>query len=444
MYKGKCTPFRHARPDGDARPRAPASTDPPQTITYSTLRSVHGPVFAFAHRRRQAGRARRRPKRVDFHELDAAWPFMRLAENTPTDAQSFHRDDARLPGHRELVLRRRQPHRVSAERPVPAPREGHERRPADLGQRPRRLAGLQPGDLRYKRLPDSANPQPVDPRGATSSPGTTRRRRGWRMAAGDVGQRPGPPRALLLHGLPRRRHGRGKPVDLASAQPPVTARRDRRPARPTDYPWMRRVIGSRPRRARRPLLALLDAWVQGGSAAARPRRRQRRTTTAPPSCSMDAWWPLAVRGEFQPGLGARLLDFASREFNPIQPDGIATAAATASSTASRWTSRRTCARCWAAHVRGRFSRIYCGGGIRDTLPGDARARRSLAAAAKLSAKYGASTDAWKLPVTCPVTTPASCDQIVPDQRRGDLDPASPFDNRGTFYQAVAVSGKRSR
>jgi hypothetical protein len=50
---------------------------------------------------------------------------------------------------------------------------------------------------------------------------------------------------------------------------------------------------------------------------------------------------------------------------------------------------------------------------------------------------------WKLPVTCPVTTPPSCDQIVPTAAGAVNIPPQPFDNRGTFYQAVAVSGHRA-
>jgi hypothetical protein len=41
-----------------------------------------------------------------------------------------------------------------------------------------------------------------------------------------------------------------------------------------------------------------------------------------------------------------------------------------------------------------------------------------------------------------VTTPPSCDQIVTTAAGAIPIPNQPFDNRGTFYQAVAVSGHR--
>jgi hypothetical protein len=92
-------------------------------------------------------------------------------------------------------------------------------------------------------------------------------------------------------------------------------------------------------------------------------------------------------------------------------------------------------------VKGRFSRSYCGGGslkrcralLTSTL---------LQAAGQLAAKYGPDQANWKLPVTCPVTTPAGCDQIVPTSAGAISIPPQPYDNRGTFYQAVAVSGHR--
>jgi hypothetical protein len=92
-------------------------------------------------------------------------------------------------------------------------------------------------------------------------------------------------------------------------------------------------------------------------------------------------------------------------------------------------------------VRGAFSRGYCGGGslrrcralLSSTL---------LEAVAALRARYGVSTAGWTLPVTCPVTKPPSCDQIVPTAAGAISVPPQPFDNRGTFYQAVAVRGHR--
>ena len=89
-YRGRCIQFRMR----DQTVTTPYSvlnpTSPPEKITYRTMRSVHGPVFAFA-RVHGAPVALSKAKAVDFHELSAALPFMHLAENQATSARSFQR-----------------------------------------------------------------------------------------------------------------------------------------------------------------------------------------------------------------------------------------------------------------------------------------------------------------------------------------------------------------
>ena len=137
VYKGECITFM-MRDQTLTTPFSPSRlTSRRQTITYRTMRSVHGPVFAFAT---VAGApvALTKAKGVDFHELEAVFPFMRLAENQPTDARVVPAGVLDLPGHGELVLRRRPHDRVPAVRPLPAPRARVRRRPAVLGRRARR------------------------------------------------------------------------------------------------------------------------------------------------------------------------------------------------------------------------------------------------------------------------------------------------------------------
>src|SRR3954452_2017942 len=89
-YKGKCRPFT-MRTQEVTTPTSPVDPKPPKTITYRTMRWVHGRVFKFGT---VGGKpvAFTKAKGVDFHELDAALPFMRMAENHPTDAKSFMKD----------------------------------------------------------------------------------------------------------------------------------------------------------------------------------------------------------------------------------------------------------------------------------------------------------------------------------------------------------------
>src|SRR4051812_12509448 len=97
LYKGKCIPLRRRDITFTTPPPSAGNSNPPEQITYRPLRSVHGPVFAFAT---VGGKpvALTKAKGVDFHELDAVLPFMRLAENGPTDYKSFTETMDHFPG----------------------------------------------------------------------------------------------------------------------------------------------------------------------------------------------------------------------------------------------------------------------------------------------------------------------------------------------------------
>ena len=143
MYKGECTPFRERDVTVTTPPPSAGNMSPQEEITYHPLRSVHGPVFAFAT---VDGKpvALTKAKGVNFRELDAVLPFMHVAENQPTDYKSFVRDVQPVPGDRELVLRRQQARRLHAVRLLPRARARRRRRPPLQRRRQRRLAGLRP------------------------------------------------------------------------------------------------------------------------------------------------------------------------------------------------------------------------------------------------------------------------------------------------------------
>jgi hypothetical protein len=148
-----------------------------------------------------------------------------------------------------------------------------------------------------------------------------------------------------------------------------------------------------------------------------------------------------VRAEFQPVVGKPLMDFINQQFNSIQPDGIRDGTGNGFFAGWEMDVQQDLRQVLHQRVSGRFSRTYCGRGslkrCRALL-----VRTLLQAAAGLRSRYGASTANWRLPVTCAVTSPPSCDQIVAVAAGAINVPPQPFDNRGTFYQAVAVNGHR--
>src|SRR5947209_5034038 len=96
IYKGHCIPFLMRR-QSVTTPVAPSSPSPPQTVVLQTMRSVHGPVFAYATVHGRAV-ALAKAKAVDFHEFSAAIPFMELSENAATNVRSFMSIMGAFPG----------------------------------------------------------------------------------------------------------------------------------------------------------------------------------------------------------------------------------------------------------------------------------------------------------------------------------------------------------
>src|SRR5207247_9309357 len=95
-YRGKCIPFT-MRYQTVMTPVSPVDPQPPQKIVYRTMRSVHGPVFAYATLKGRAV-ALSKAKAVALRELGASIPFIRLAENAPQNVPQFMNVVSRFPG----------------------------------------------------------------------------------------------------------------------------------------------------------------------------------------------------------------------------------------------------------------------------------------------------------------------------------------------------------
>jgi hypothetical protein len=300
--------------------------------------------------------------------------------------------------------------------------------------------GYQPATHDYSRLPARANPASIDPRQGYLVNWNNAMAHGWRVAAGDWSNGP-VVRATMLKDLllGALHHG---PLDLAGITGMVTA-----PSLTSDlrgmsvWPWLRRVIGKSGGPQVQQLVSVLNTWSAGGSQR-RAIGGSNYVADGPAVLLMDTWWPLLVRAEFQPVLGQPLLNFISQQFNTIQPDGIRDETGNGFFEGWEMDVQKDLRQVLRQPVRGRFSRTYCGGGslkhCRSLLDSTL-----LQAAGQLSQRYGSSTSRWQLPVTCPVTTPPSCDQIVPIAAGAINVPPQPYDNRGTFYQADAIIGHRA-
>ncbi len=437
LYRGRCTAFS-SREIVEHTPVAPTSPSPQQTITMHTLNSVHGPVTSYARVHGVPVALATAAATVD-HEAPAYVAFMRLAENRPHSPQSFIAAMHAYPGSENWFYVDQK--NIAVYQSGIFPEHARATNPdfPIWGTGRWDWRGFKPATDGYRGLPAGANPQAIDPKQGYLVNWNNALAHGWRVAAGDWENGP-VVRATILQDLlsSALRHG---PLTLAGLTGMVTA-----PSLTADlrgmavWPWLHRVIG-RPRSNRlRGLVGLLQKWSRAGS--------QRRSLAyggdvagGPAVLLMDTWWPRLVRAEFQPVAGRSLINFVSRHFDQIQPDGIRDGSGNGFFEGWEMDVQKDLRQVLHRHVRGRFSRTYCGHGslrrCRALLT-----RTLLQAAGALRKRYGASMSNWKLPTVCALSSHPACDQIQPTAA-GAIDvPPQPFDNRGTFYQAVAVSGHR--
>jgi acyl-homoserine lactone acylase PvdQ len=437
LYKGRCVPFT-SRTVTETTPVAPTSPSAPTTITLHTLRSVHGPVPQFATVRGTPVALAISPATL-FHETPAYVAFMRLAENRVNSPQSFIATMHAYPGSENWFYVDRTHIAVLQSGWFPLHARGSNPDLPIWGTGRWDWRGYDPATHAYRRLPASANPAAIDPPGGILVNWNNAIAHGWRVAAGDWENGP-VHRATILRSLLLSALRRG-PLDLAGITKAVTALSLTEDLRGlTDVPLLSAVIGRSRNATVRSLIGRLDAWSRAGSQR-RDLNSDNTVDDSPAVLLMDTWWPLLVRAEFQPAAGKPLMDLIDQAFNRIQPDGIRDGSGNGFFAGWEMDVQKDLRQVLRRRVRGRFSRTYCGGGSLTRC-------RSILTATLLTAyragqaRYGANFADWKLPVTCPVTTPPSCDQIVTTAAGALQIPNQPFDNRGTFYQAVAVNGHR--
>ena len=427
-YRGKCIPFMERDIKVTTPPPSAGNQNPPEEIVYHPLRSVHGPVFAFATVKGKPV-ALAKAKGVNFRELDAVLPFMHIAENEPTDYKSFVKTFSPFPGTENwfYVDDRRTGFMQSGSYPAHA-------RGADVdlpynGDGTGDWQGFDPEDYTYKRIALSRRPKAVDTEQPIIISWNQKEAPGWRKGPtewsdGSVH------RAEILETYVKAeiRKGGGK-TDLTGLMRAVNR------AAITDvrgqhvYGLMRRVVG-KARGGDEQMLKLIDKWRRDGSHRLDEDGDNLYENGAAVAL-FDNWWPMFVRASFRPALGEELFAKVT-DFIGIDGNG--------------WD--------WASHVdkdlrmvlgrkvRGPHSQIYCGG----AKPRGARKRcrnvllKTLRVAVEQTSKEQASDDpaAWKVQAICD----EGCDNIEPTELGAVGTPPFPWQNRGTFHQVVEMSGHR--
>jgi acyl-homoserine lactone acylase PvdQ len=445
VYKGRCRRFT-MRDQTVTTPTGAGNPDPPQEITYRTMRSVHGPVFAYAAVR---GRpvALAKAKGVDFQELGAAIPFMRLAENEPRDVRGFMRVMSPFPGTENWFYVDRRDVGFLQSGFFPRHRRGTDvDRPFD-GDGSGDWVGFDPRTYSYEHIPLRNRPRAVNP---TADAGlivswNNKEAPGWRKGPREWSNGPVHHAMILQNHVVQQARRTGGKVNLTQLTRAVNLSATTDLRGEDVYPWIRRVIGKAPARERR-FLGLIDAWVRSGSNRL-DRNGDNRYEHSAAIALMDNWWPRLVPAVFKPALGSKLFEFVEDKVLGIGgPDDWGWV----------WTShvQKDLRSVLGRRVRGRYSRVYCGGPARAPVKGERlrKVRRDCratllktlrAAVATVTKRRGsANPKDWYLVATCEDTSPPTCDQIVPNTAGAVETPPFPWQNRGTFHQVDEIPGHR--
>ncbi|MFL5895234.1 MAG: penicillin acylase family protein [Thermoleophilaceae bacterium] len=431
VYKGKCIPFDARDVKITTPPPSAGNQSAQQQITYRPLRSVHGPVFAFAT---VGGKpvALTKAKGVDFRELDAAIPFMRLAENQATDYRSFAQTFSVFPGTENWFYVDNRHVGFIQSGIYPKHARGSD---VDLpfnGDGSGDWQHFNPDGYTFDSISPSRRPKAVDTRQRIIISWNNKEAPGWRKGPTEWSNGPVHHALILYRYLKDELHAGGGKTDLLGLTKAVNEAASTDLRGEEDYPWMRRVIGNATG-SDASLLKLLDDWHSSGSHRLDDNDDNYYEHGAAVAL-FDEWWTDFVRAEFTPALGKDLFDRLESSF--LSLGGV--------DDDFGWA--------WSSHVqkdlrsvlgrkeRGRYSRLYCGrrANCRTILLQTLRD-----AGATVANRYHSGDPAqWKVPATCDKEDPPICDQEVPSDLGAVDTPAFPWQNRGTYHQVVELSGHR--
>jgi penicillin amidase len=206
-------------------------------------------------------------------------------------------------------------------------------------------------------------------------------------------------------------------------------------------PWALRVIG--PAREltdarEREAVELLTEWANDGG----HRRDRDKDGTYEHSRAiqiMDAWWPLWMRGEFEPVLGSDLFNGVKDQVGALdnEPNFVGTHEGSAYDTGfygyARKDLRTVIGGKTKQRVRGRYSRVYCGNGSRPACRAALLASLADALGVTHADLYGQSGD-------CKSDAQASCfDKNRWTAASAISIPPFAFQNRPTFQQVIELT-----
>ena len=437
-YKGRCRPFARREHVLQTTTNPTDPTTPPRTIRMEVLRSVHGPIQSFATVR-GAPVAVAESRSTYMNELDSALAFKRLTGNEVNSIGSFQRTMAKVNFLFNWFYADDRDTGWLQSGWFPERARGTDPNLPAWGTGEWDWRGFDPRTFLARRLGFTRLPKDRDPSKGYIVNWNNKQAPGWR-SGDDIWSFGAVQRVERLGDRLKealRRKGkiglndlvgvmeRGATVDLRGQE---------------NLPEMLALAG----RSSDPVVAdavrRLQAWRRAGSHR-RDLTRDNVYEHSPAVALMDAWWPRMVRAEFEPALGAPLIERIAA-INPFsqQPDEGGSAFF------DGWYGYvdKDLRQALGRPVRGRLSRTYCGGGSTARCAG--MVASTLAAAVDDVKRFYRVEDLGgvRVPATCPREDPPRCDQIgfVTAGAVG-TDPI-PWQDRPTFQQVVEVAGHRPR
>jgi len=202
-------------------------------------------------------------------------------------------------------------------------------------------------------------------------------------------------------------------------------------------PYVLRVLGHPSDPALRGAISTLTDWTHRG-AHRRDFNRDGRYDQARAVQIMDAWWPKLVQADFGSTLGGSLLG-QLEGIDPIDnpPHNGGDRLGSAYDVGFYGHVQKDLRRILGLPERGRYSRVYCGGGSLARCRADLAASLRAALSEPAAQTYPADSD-------CRAGDPVCYDEIRFRALGAITQPLIPWVNRPTFQQVVEVRGHGSR
>ena len=433
LYQGECIPFTH-RDQVLNTPLSPTDPNVPQQVTLRTMRSVHGSVHSFAT---SGGTpyALVRSTAVSHHGIRSLVAFLLLAEGTVHTPQQFVQAMHHYTGNENWFF-------VSSEHigwlqsgwfPQHAP--GTDLELPIKGTGAWDWKGFDPVTSDFTRHADTFNPTAIDPAQGYLSSWNNKGAPEWRAAPGiwSYGQ---VHRDMLLRDPTVAAIAAEKKLTLADLVG-ISGNASTQDLRGVAVlPDLLTAVGTDPADAA--TLAALRSWVASGA----HRRDTTGDNTYEDSAAVlvfDAWWKQLVHDVFDPQIGADVVTLLQ---GPI--DLVLDGRPVATGFYDGWYGQV------ADVVRAALGKdrapavLRCGSGSLASCRSVLQSSLRKAVADVTAAQGTADQSTWKKPALCPDEKPPTCDENRPITAGAIATPSHPFENRGTFHQAVEVLGPLSR